>query len=132
MNTPKTVPHTPIAEWEMRGLRISKERGPNASFILEAESKYPRVLVPVAFVTYKPHAEYFVDCVNSHDRLVKENEKLRAMCEKLRLTINPLLCELPEKSAVNGEDNFPFRLRVLKIQVEAEAALAASQPPPDR
>jgi len=56
--------------------------------------------------------------------LLAAYEAMAVMTEKLRLAINPLLVELPDKSVVNGEDNFPFRLKILKLQVEAETALA--------
>lgn len=61
--------------------------------------------------------------VGSAIKILREHAALVAVAEdseKLRLTINALLTELPEKSQVNGEDNFPFRLKVLKIQFAAK------------
>lgn len=103
MSTPKTVLHTPLPQ-----LRLADYRGANSWFVVECESNCPGVFAPVALVSYKPHAEYFIDCVNSHDRLVKALGKLLAVYGYAD-SLNP------EADYIN----------------EARAALAASQPTPD-
>jgi len=57
--------------------------------------------------------------LEANARLIASAPELLAMCERLRLAMNPLLVELP-RSSDDDEPNFKLRLKIIKLQSEAE------------